>query len=391
MCFLFVFSFALSGITQMVDDSQNTYTRYRYKTPEGVCFENSNDRYLIKKKHNISNLLLYFKLRPLYCINCSVETAQSINDLKNVDFVMPGQILTIPKKCTNFTWQDKYDYSKIATFDDVRNKKQIPKKTETTSVTKTTIEQESTVATTVESYAQNSAKQNINQQSITQNISPNVKVLEVSYNKLGVEPFLIYSEISARSTTLSVKLVTGLGKGARIFYQRNLDTKKELLTQITAYQTEVTNDINSTTILNRPQSPFEVSGGLKYHLAKKWSVSANLGLQELLVYTNSSLNEITVKKIQNVYLYFSPEYSIYRKLRWDFSLAGGFGYLKPLSATSADAQNGSYFDLELKTSHKLNFGRVYAGINYLSRHQQNDNFTFNDNTVTYKVGTYYLF
>lgn len=354
-----------------MDDSKNTYTRYKNKRPDGVCFEKSSDKYLIKKKHTVSNLLLYFKLSPLWCENCSVETTQSINELQDIDYVLPGQILIIPQKCANFSWNDKYNYGKLAEYndEDIQNilNKRAQHKPEPPLVEK-------------------------QQPPVTSTATPTrVKVTQVAYNKLGAEPFGLYSELNGKSATIKAKLVTNFGKGLRIFYQRNLDFRKELFTSFSFYQTEITSDLNLSTINNRNQTPLSADFGIIYHLSPDWSFSAVLGLQDNLIFSSGSSNTITVQKVLNTNLLFSPEYSFYRDRKWNISVNAGLGLLLPMAASSSEAKFGSQYDTELKATYKLDFGRVYGGVDYLARLQNNANFDFNEYGLIYRTGIYYLF
>lgn len=92
---------------------KNTKTKYYEPKPTGVCFESSVDKYQLKERHSISWIMNYFELRPLFCKGCSVEMTQTLNQIKDIDFVEPGQILILPKKCDQFSWNDPTDYSVV--------------------------------------------------------------------------------------------------------------------------------------------------------------------------------------------------------------------------------------------------------------------------------------
>ncbi|MEQ1723286.1 MAG: hypothetical protein ABL930_08915 [Pseudobdellovibrio sp.] len=366
---VFFLVFALtSSFANALTDSKNRLTRYKDKTPIGVCFETSLDKYLIKKKHTVSDLMSYFKLRPLFCEKCSVETAQTINSLEDVDTILPGQILIIPKKCANFSWQETFNYKKIPDYkdqdiDDILQKRE---------------SENTTPAVSTNSEISNITK--------IKN-----KKTEIAYNKLGVEPFGIYSELIGASSVIEARLITNLGQGLKVYYQNNITTTYEALFSISAYRTEIVADKNSTTLVEKEQTPISTQAGLRQHFNDDWSLTGLLSINQDLFFEQTATNEVTVKKAINSSLKVSPEFTFLRYEKLTLALNAGLALLMPTSVAGSATKIGTLYDAEFKVLHKLDYGRVYAGLAYDSRQQKNDTYDFKENSLTYKIGTYYLF
>lgn len=362
---VFLILFGICALANPNLAKKNTYTQYRTKKPEGVCFESSNDRYLIKKKHTVSDLMVYFKLRPLYCIDCSIETAQNINNMPNVDYILPGQILTIPKKCDNFSWKDNYDYSKISTY----TERDISEVTPQSEVSIPNIEQ-STTATSSTVLK---------------------KKFVVAYNKFGVDAFGVFSEINGVSSTIQGKLVTDFGKGVKLYYQKNLDSQRELIFNFSVYSTEVKSDKNNSVLTNSKQLPLGFQTGYRYFIEPDISISGIVDLNEDIFFEQNSGGGISVSKALNKAAKLLPEYTYFFNRIWSASASAGVSLYAPSSFAGSNANFGYGFESELKAVQKLNFGRIYAGASYAVRKQKNDVYDFQENAVIYRLGTYYLF
>lgn len=361
----FLILFGFKAFAEPSPKYKNTYTHYRYKKPEGVCFETSNERYLIKKKHTVSDLMLFFKLRPLYCIDCSVEIAQNINKIPNVDFVLPGQILTIPKKCESFSWKDDYDYYKISTYSEPDSSEATPQSEASIPYT------EQTTSATSSSVVK--------------------KKLVISYNKLGVDTFGVFSEINGVSSAIQAKLVTDFGKGVKFYYQKNLDSQQELIFNFSAYSTEIKSDKNNFVLTGTKQIPLGFQTGYRYFVEPDISISGIVDLNEDIFFEQNSAVGISVSKALNKSAKLLPEYTYFFNKIWSASASAGVSLYAPSSFAGSSTNFGYGFESELKAVQKLNFGRVYAGATYAVRKQKNDVYDFQENAVIYRLGTYYLF
>lgn len=385
-------------------------TLYQVKTPPGVCFETSSDRYLIKKRHTISELMLYFRLSPLYCQKCSVETAQQINNIEDVDYVSPGQILIIPQKCANFSWKDNFDYEKrLPKYSDadmtaiLKKRGALPEDKKNLVISQMSVPPPapepplrppspvSTVMKTQPAVAPKTESTIITTTPVpVANTKTSVrrKIQKVAYHRFGTEPFTLYSELNGSSGSIEAKLISGLSSGVTFYYQENIDPSSEWILNISLYQTEIHSDANSVTLNNRLQNIASAQGGLKYHRNSKWTFTGLLGFGEYLYFEQTTATELSINKFSNINLSIIPEYTFYKINKWTFLTSGHLSYLLPTTNVS---KVGALLEAEIKANYKFDFGRAYAGMSYQRRIQDTSTFKITENALIYKLGMYYLF
>jgi Protein of unknown function (DUF3187) len=378
----FLIFYSLHSFAQLSNDVKNKHTRYVGKKPAGVCFENSVDRYRIKKKHTVSDLMNYFQLRPLWCPECSVDTAQSINNLKDVDTVLPGQILTIPQKCENFSWKDDFNYDAY-----LAQKNSDPEAQQIFERRNTAQQKINTTEIKTQDHVQMNSPTAVN---TTQTSVPKKEYLRTT-QKLGAEPFALYSEDKITSDTLAATLRSDLSMGLRFSYEKEISDVEKIYGYATMYNTEIKDDIYQYQISNNKKLMTGFGAGYKYYLNPSFSATAEILYKDDIYLEQPNLNTISVEKSQNTLISIRPDYTFYQKKQWNVSTHVDLGALLPMQTYGGKTDLGYQAGLGVGSTYKINWGKIFAGADFGFRNQKNSTYEFSEKFLVYKTGLFYLF
>lgn len=348
-------------------NSTKQKTRFTQPKPDGVCFEGSTDRYRIKKKHTVSALMNYFELRPLYCKDCSVETAENVNKLEDVDYILPGQILVIPKKCDDFSWVDTYDYSQIqarrskdaAATEIMNNRNRNRPQRDMASVeTPTVIESE-----------------------VKEEVSFNNK------NNLFISPFVVINNLNTSSANIKAKLKSDLGQGIIISYKKEINTDSMLNFSGFIYQNTLKNDSSTSVVLeNQNILPYGLSVAYGYQIHEKMKVGGQLSALENYFVNRAGESSVAVEHHFGYQGGVFTKYSFLKNNNSEFSGLVKWEAIGPQSTSVGTTSMGSFFSGSLQYDLQTSVGQFLAGLEVYQREQRTDEVIFSEQSYMISVG-----
>ncbi len=362
--------------SKLSDDSQNTFTRYKGQPPAGVCFEKSEDTYTLKKNHTVSELMMFFSLKPLWCESCSLDTTQALNHFKNIDSIDAGSTVMIPKRCSSFSWVDPNKDKPQPTTDD-------PEINAIIKARGDFVEKNSDAAVP-EPPASHPSKIT----SVTP-VRPKKKFV-VTYNKLSVEPLLLYSELSGTNPTATSK-IRGTGTGVGLSYTRNLEARSDAFVSLAANQLRISEASAQALTASQNQTYLAFLAGYRYYLNADWSLSGAVGYRENLFYLTQFGPVIQSVKTGNYGVSLSPSYRIWSFERLSVLADAAISALLPVRIGSETTNTGSEYGFGVRISHKQMWGRLFGGMTYSERLQKTNTADFNEKILVYAAGLTYLF
>jgi len=355
----------LSFYENSLSKPNNSRTKYFHEKPDGVCFEGSDDKYKIKKKHSVSDLMNYFELRPLYCKNCSVETAQEINQLEDVDYIQPGQILIIPKKCTQFNWIDNFDYKKI------REKRQNDSQAQE-------IMENRSKKINPQDYKTTSANKNDN--------------FDPSFKQFSISPFVIYKELKISSIDFKGTLRSDLGKGLEFTYYKNLTPTSSIVLNGELYQINLNDDKEDQISINSSNNYlYYIYSSFKSQISSRSSFYVNLSLFENLYPHRDSTNTLKSDKFIDFALGIKPEYILYQENNYEFYINLEYNIIFPQKTYYGNTDYGYLAGTTLGIEYDLKYIQMLSTAQLGQRYQKSDNFIVEENYFKFSMGAAFSF
>ncbi|MEQ1724109.1 MAG: hypothetical protein ABL930_13115, partial [Pseudobdellovibrio sp.] len=342
---------------KLSDDSKNKTTRYIEKKPQGVCFETSVDRYRIKKQHTVSNLMNYFKLQPIWCESCSIDTAQSINKLVDVDTVKPGTILVIPRKCDDFNWIYKDGKIKRLEAQDVEIKEILNKR---------------------ESELQN--KDSLKDKIANYNVLPMTENKDSSLEKTSWSLGLFFKthKTMIENDNWKATLSPYIGEGLEVKFKKN-----KLTVIPSVYFNSNYKEVLNLKILNNNLILFGLDANYIIGSAVGWDFFARARLQESIIFNLESVTNVVLSKSLDFFAGVGVEYFLTPNYK-----------LKVASDLVAPSKfNSDFFGLglDLQAGLDANFGSSKYLLGGLAGYKMQNSTSYKLRDNYYKISFSYLF
>ena len=318
--------------------------KYRHKKIANVCFEESEDLYKVKRKNNLSTILFRLNLTPLWCANCSVPIGAKMNNIKDEDLIFPNQIIKLPKKCQP--------------SDTLANRE--PQSMDPFGIS-------------VEAY------------------EGGVQTKVISYARFGVEPFLNYSEIKGTTNDSELKLLSTAGVGIKLYYQTFLKAKLEWNAFISMFRTSPESNPAIGEVVDATLLPLTLGAAVLWNHTPEISFSLGGQLKEELYFESISISQAKVNKAWTLEPTGGASYKFYEEDGLNLRLAADAKILFPTSTSFGTTTFGSALEGGVRSTYKLNWGRITAGAMLGNRSQAAENTTLLENYVNYSLGFYYLF
>lgn len=218
------------------------------------------------------------------------------------------------------------------------------------------------------------------------------KIQKKYYNKIIAEPIVVYDQLTTKSDTVDALLRSEMGVGLNIAGERYLDNGQSIIGSLSYYSTKFYPSTNTVMIQNSEQSLISLMGGYKYSFSDDWNAIGMIKIQENIYLNQETTTRVSISKSFTELIGLGPEYMIFNRAKWNLSAdVEAFLVLPAKVENSSDTAIGTLLEANLKTSYKIDWGRITAGINMANRNQKNDTYTYNNTAVTYKVGLLYLF
>lgn len=218
------------------------------------------------------------------------------------------------------------------------------------------------------------------------------KLQKKFYNKLIVEPIMVFSELSGKSDTADAILRSDMGIGISIMADRYLENGQYIFGSFSFYSSKLSPTTNNTRIQDPETTLMTLSAGYKYALTDKWAVAGVARLQEDTFFNQVNSNTVALTKAMIKMVGAVPEYTFYNSGKLVMGASLGAYILLPTDVpNSTTTSMGTLFEVDAKASYKINWGRLTGGLSYGNRSQKNDVYSYNSADVTYRLGLLYLF
>lgn len=218
------------------------------------------------------------------------------------------------------------------------------------------------------------------------------KLQKKYYNKLVVEPIMVFSELAGKSDTADAILRSDMGIGISILADRYLENGQNIFGSFSFYSSKLSPTTNNTRIQDPETTLMTLSAGYKYALNDKWAVAGVGRLQEDTFFNQVNSNTVALTKAMIKMIGAVPEYTFYNKDKLVMGASLGAYILLPTDVpNSTTTSMGTLIEFDAKASYKMGWGRFTGGLTYGNRNQKNDVYSYNAADVTYRLGLLYLF
>jgi|GEM_PF-4979347 len=212
------------------------------------------------------------------------------------------------------------------------------------------------------------------------------------YNKLGLEPIVLYSRLVITSSSLNAAILSDLSKGIKVYSTHYPSNVLEYYYSGKLMQLQLLNDTNNTTINTRNFSLITLEGGVRYYLSANFHYDLNLTLQELVYAEHqTSTNSIDMPKGISPSVGLSVSSILLEIQKWRLQANGGLGLIAPTGIPSGQTKMAYSLSLGSQISYKLRSGRFYYGFDYLKYSTGNNTYTYDRQSLEHKIGFYYLY
>lgn len=212
------------------------------------------------------------------------------------------------------------------------------------------------------------------------------------YNKLGIEPIGLYSQIIVESTAVRAKIISDLSKGFKVYYSKYPREGFEYYYSGKLLLLQQRDDGNKNQITNKDLTLMAVEGGVRYYLTANFYYDLNVSLQEL-AYAEYDPNALAIEMVKA----FTPtatafvNYIVLELDKLRFQAIGGLGLNGPSGIPSGSTQIAFDINIGWQASYKMRGGRFYYGGNFSSFTANNSVYKFNYQALEHKIGFYYLY
>ncbi len=218
------------------------------------------------------------------------------------------------------------------------------------------------------------------------------------YNKIVLEPIVVFEELNGISETTDAKLISDAGAGLTATYDRHLTNGANVFGTLGFYLTKISPNIGSANLNQGRLDPNEkfifpmATVGYKISLNSEWNTTALAKAQEYSFYSQTDENQIEVSKSMILSLGAGTDYDLLNMNKWNFNAGTNLLFTLPTKVeNSSSTQIGFILVVDLKTSYRLSWGKVLGGIEWNNRQNQNDTYKYKSTTLIYKFGANYLF
>lgn len=218
------------------------------------------------------------------------------------------------------------------------------------------------------------------------------KISKKYFNKLILEPIIVFEELKGKSSIVDGRINSDAGLGLSLTYDRHLSTGNNVNVSFGIYKTKMTPNLGNAITSEAEMMFMYALGGFKFPLSDKWNYSALLKLQEYSFFSLIGPKEVDITKSILASPGISTDYEFLNTSGWNL-----LGALKVYLSLPAEIRSTSKTELgylasvELKTTYKVNWGRIVGAIEFENRSNKNDTYNYNSSMMTYRLGANYLF
>lgn len=212
------------------------------------------------------------------------------------------------------------------------------------------------------------------------------------YNKLGIEPIGLYSQLIVESSFLRARIVSDLSKGVKLYLAQYLDSNIEYHYSGKLTLLHMRDDINRNTISNNTLNLFSLEGSARYFQSPVLHYDLGLSLEESVFaegQPNSGL--LNIIKTLSPRIKFSVNYILLEIQKWRLQASAAGDLIGPASTPGGQTQIALGLSLASMLSYKLRAGRIYYGADFSSYSTSNSIYKYNYQSLEHSVGFYYLF
>lgn len=212
------------------------------------------------------------------------------------------------------------------------------------------------------------------------------------YNKIGVEPIILFSLLAVDSEQLKVKVISDLSKGIRVYFTRYPTNNLEYYYAGRLILLQQRNDVNQTQINNIALTLIGLEGGIRFYQTPNFYYDLNASLQEL-VYAEyqAETTAINLVKALTPKVDLIANSTLYEISQLRFHVLGGLGLVGPSSIPSGQTQLAFELVLGTQVSYKIRGGRFYYGFDYSFYNANNSTYKYAYHSLEHKMGFYYLY
>lgn len=217
--------------------------------------------------------------------------------------------------------------------------------------------------------------------------------LRISYNRFGLNGLVGFSSFVTSTDTFNSTLNSAIGKGIKMIYERNLDSKTSAYTNIVLYSATISDDKNAVVILNKNFTLIDFNVGYKTYTDLNWAFSYEFNFRNYFSTKETVFgsNQYEIVQSSSSSLGITPEYTFLENRRWNLVTDISPSIIFPQSTPYGQSAIGYSWGIGLKTTYKLKSSRLYAGFNYADRSFNSPEAKYKNKDLIYAVGFYNLF
>lgn len=212
---------------------------------------------------------------------------------------------------------------------------------------------------------------------------------EMKYNKLGIEPVALYSQLTTEASFMNAKLVSQLSKGVRLYQAHYLDNNVELYYAGKILILHIF-DGQSQTINNNTLNLMDLSVAARFIKSASLRYDLNLSLEEL-VFAEKQSTAINMHKAFSPNISLSVNSILIDYQKWRIQGFSGLKLIAPASLPSGQTQIALGLSFGSTLSYKLRAGRLYYGANFSYYNAANSVYKYNYQSLEHTMGFYYLY
>ena len=212
------------------------------------------------------------------------------------------------------------------------------------------------------------------------------------YNKFGIEPIGLYSQLILETSTVRAKIVSDLSKGVKLYLAHYLESSIEYHYAAKLILMHMRDDVNRNTIANNTLSLISLEGGARYFQNPSLFYDLSGSLEESVfaeTLQNSTLLNMVKALTPRLKLGVNTLVLEYQKWRWQAQAEAVI--VGPASLPAGATQTAVGYSVSTTLSYKLRAGRIYYGADFSGLTASNSTYRYNFQSLEHAVGFYYLF
>ncbi|MBC7466752.1 MAG: hypothetical protein H7256_12235 [Bdellovibrio sp.] len=207
-----------------------------------------------------------------------------------------------------------------------------------------------------------------------------------------IEPFTVFAGLKGSGSTIEANLASDLGKGLRFSYRRKLEQGNELQAYFSAYQMNISSDVNQTAINNAAQMLMGAGVGWKHMLTRSIGIIPQIELQQDVFFKNLiGSAQIDIVNGLNKQASANPFWIFYSDKLSLATLDAGLTYILPTSAGGQIVKSGYKYKVGATYQYRFPEGALIFNIQSGQRKQNFEDISYSENFLIMGAGYSFYF